>query len=77
MDDSLRTELAKILGTSDNFDDKQSNCMYAELGVSFAPTFGAQPDDLLVSFSCHNVQAFINLAMLKLAGLCPPLPGRK
>ena len=28
------------------------------------------------AFGFHNVQAFINLAMLKLAGLCPPLPGR-
>jgi len=28
------------------------------------------------AFGFHNVAAFINLAMLKLAGLCPPLPGR-
>lgn len=28
------------------------------------------------AFGFHHVQAFISLAMLKLAGLCPPLPGR-
>lgn len=29
-----------------------------------------------VAHGFHHVQAFINLAMLKLSGLCPPLPGR-
>jgi transposase len=29
-----------------------------------------------VAHGFHHVQAFIGLAMLKLAGLCPPLPGR-
>lgn len=28
------------------------------------------------AFGFHHVEAFINLAMLKLANLCPPLPGR-
>jgi transposase len=28
------------------------------------------------AFGFHHVEAFIGLAMLKLAGLCPPLPGR-
>lgn len=30
-----------------------------------------------VAHGFHHVEAFIALAMLKLAGLCPPLPGRK
>jgi transposase len=30
-----------------------------------------------VAHGFHHVQAFIGLAMLKLAGLCPPLPGRQ
>ena len=29
-----------------------------------------------IAYGFHHVGAFINLAMLKLAGLCPPLPGR-
>jgi len=28
------------------------------------------------AFSFHSPQALISLAMLKLGGLCPPLPGR-
>lgn len=30
-----------------------------------------------VAHGFHHVDAFINLAMLKLSGLCPPLPGRR
>lgn len=30
-----------------------------------------------VAHGFHHVGAFINLAMLKLSGLCPPLPGRR
>jgi transposase len=29
-----------------------------------------------IAHGFHDVNAFIGLAMLKLAGLCPPLPGR-
>lgn len=29
-----------------------------------------------VAHGFHNVNAFIGLAMMKLGGLCPPLPGR-
>lgn len=58
MDESLREELGKILGAPDNFDASAGNCMYAEMGVSFSPTVGAPSNDVLLSFSCRNVQAF-------------------
>jgi hypothetical protein len=58
MDESLREELGKILGDPDNFDSNAGNCMYSELGVSFAPSMGAPANDLLLSFSCRNIQAF-------------------
>lgn len=57
MDESLRTELAKILGDADNFDTGGMNCMYPEMGVAFAPQFGAPSNDLLISFSCRAVEA--------------------
>jgi hypothetical protein len=56
-DGDTKDKLAKALGTSDNFEAGQG-CMYAEMGISFAPTPGAPPDDVLVSFSCRQVQAF-------------------
>jgi hypothetical protein len=55
-DEDSRKELAKILGDADNFDNSGSTNMFPELGLSFAP-MGSQPNDLLVSFSCNNVDA--------------------
>lgn len=58
MEESLREDLGKILGDPDNFDSNAGNCMYSELGISFAPAVGAPANDLLLSFSCRNIQAF-------------------
>ena len=56
-DADTKDKLAKALGTNDNFEAGQG-CMYAEMGISFAPSAGAPPDDILVSFSCRQVAAF-------------------
>lgn len=58
MDESLREDLGKILGDPDNFDTNAGNCMYSEMGISFSPSMGAPPNDILLSFSCRNIQAF-------------------
>lgn len=57
-DSTSKDSLAKVLGDSSNFDTSGSNCMYAEMGLSFSPTFGAPPDDVLISFSCRQTQSF-------------------
>ena len=46
-----------IFGKSKNFVAPQSTCMYAEFGFSFQPA-GGQKNDVLVSLSCNNTQAF-------------------
>jgi hypothetical protein len=56
-DSDTKDKLAKALGTGDNFEQGQG-CMYAEMGISFSPTPGAPPDDILVSFSCRQVASF-------------------
>ena len=55
MDPELKEELAEVLGDEDNFDAQHSNCMYAEMGISFQS--GGPPNDLLISFSCNQVEA--------------------
>jgi hypothetical protein len=55
IDEDLKEELAKVLGKESNFDNSHANCMYAEMGLSF--TGGGPANDLLVSFSCNQVQA--------------------
>ena len=55
MDQDLREELGKILGNDSNFDNNHAGCMYAEMGLSF--TSGGPPNDLLISFSCNQVNA--------------------
>ena len=55
MDPDLRDQLIDIFGYEKNFDSKKSPCMFPELGLSFG---GAQmPANVLVSFSCNQVQA--------------------
>lgn len=61
-DEKQREELTDIFGKDKNFETPKQNCMYAELGFSFgnAVTAPGQPPplDMLVSLSCHQVQAF-------------------
>lgn len=56
IDNKLREELISIFGFSKNFDAPQASCMYAEFGFSFSQ-MGQPPADILVSFSCDQVQA--------------------
>jgi hypothetical protein len=57
IDEKLKEDLADILGDEDNFQDEHANCMYAELGLSFTSASGGPSNDVLVSFSCNQVQA--------------------
>jgi hypothetical protein len=56
MDAKLHEEIINILGFSENFGTNKSQCMYPELGISFAQPPQA-PANVLVSFSCKQVQA--------------------
>jgi hypothetical protein len=53
MDEDLKKELGKVLGKEKNFTADHANCMYAEMGLSW----GQAPYDLLISFSCNQVEA--------------------
>ncbi|HEX2731369.1 MAG TPA: hypothetical protein VHM70_07190 [Polyangiaceae bacterium] len=53
----LKEHLAELLGDKDSFQPAQSNCMYAEMGISFSSTPAAAPNDVLISFSCNQMQA--------------------
>jgi hypothetical protein len=50
IDEDLKEDLADVLG-----DDNHAGCMYAEMGLSFAA--GGPANDVLISFSCNQVQA--------------------
>lgn len=52
-DEGTKEDLAKILGREGNFESASSTCMYPEYGVSF----GTPTNDLLISLSCHRVEA--------------------
>ncbi|MCS6899105.1 MAG: hypothetical protein RMJ98_04320 [Myxococcales bacterium] len=51
--ESDKEELAKILGREGNFETPSNSCMYPEYGISF----GVPQNDLLISLSCHRVEA--------------------
>jgi hypothetical protein len=55
IDEDLKDELAKILGNDSNFDNNHAACMYAEMGLAFSS--GGPSNDLLISFSCNQVNA--------------------
>jgi hypothetical protein len=55
IDPNLKEDLADILGDEDNFQAEHASCSYAEVGISFQPPSMAQPNDLLISFSCNKV----------------------
>lgn len=57
IDPDLKQKLADIFGHEDNFNNSHANCMYAEMGLSFVNGPGMRPNDLLISFSCNQVQA--------------------
>ncbi len=58
VDTKLKEDLAEVFGSDDSFQPQHSNCLYAEMGLSFSSsTPGAPPNDVLISFSCNQVQA--------------------
>jgi hypothetical protein len=56
-DPELREELAKLLGDEDNFQLEHQPCNYAELGLGWTTQTGIPPYEILISFSCNNIQA--------------------
>jgi len=56
MDPALKEQLGKLLGDSDSFQPDHAACMYAELGLSFSSP-GGPLNDMLISFSCNQVEA--------------------
>lgn len=56
-DAALREQLGKLLGDEDNFQAEHQPCDYAELGLGWAPQANMPPYEILISFSCNNIQA--------------------
>jgi hypothetical protein len=57
LDPALKEELGKLLGNPDNFQPDHGNCMYAEMGLSFTSTTGGPLNDMLISFSCNQMDS--------------------
>jgi len=56
-DPKLREQLADLLGDEDNFQLEHQPCNYAELGLGWSPQQNMPPYEILISFSCNNIQA--------------------
>lgn len=57
MDPSLREKIIDIFGYEKSFHSKKSPCMFPEFGMAFGGG-GAQPSaNVLISYSCNQVQA--------------------
>lgn len=56
-DADLREQLAELLGDEDNFQLEHQPCNYAELGLGWATQANMPPYEVLISFSCNNIQA--------------------
>jgi hypothetical protein len=56
IDPDLREALGKLLGSEDSFQPDHANCMYAEMGLSFSSN-GGPLNDMLISFSCNQVES--------------------
>jgi len=57
LDPDLKEQLGKLLGDPDSFQADHGNCMYAEMGLSFTSPSGGPPNDMLISFSCNQVDS--------------------
>lgn len=71
MDPELKETLGDLFGDEDNYQSQHQGCMYPELGLSFTPPEGAPRYDLLVSFSCNQVNAVSFAWPHKAAGMTP------
>lgn len=58
IDQGLKEQLGELLGEEDSFQAQHANCLYAEMGLSFSANPAAPPNDVLVSFSCNQVQGY-------------------
>ena len=56
-DPKLREQLAELLGDEDNFQLEHQPCNYAELGLGWTTQQNLPPYEILISFSCNNIQA--------------------
>jgi hypothetical protein len=56
-DGKLREELGKLLGDEDNFQLEHAPCNYTEFGMGWNTQPNMPPYELLISFSCNNIQA--------------------
>jgi hypothetical protein len=57
MDPKLREEIADLLGDEDNFQLEHAPCNYAEFGLGWTTQPNLPPYEILISFSCNNIQA--------------------
>lgn len=58
IDQGLKEQLGELLGEEDSYQTQHANCMYAEMGLSFSNNPAAPPNDVLISFSCNQVQGY-------------------
>jgi len=56
-DPELREQLADLLGDEDNFQLEHQPCNYPELGLGWVTQTNMPPYEILISFSCNNIQA--------------------
>jgi hypothetical protein len=71
MDPDLKETLGELFGDEDNYQAQHQGCMYPELGLSFTPPEGGPRYDMLVSFSCNQVNAVSFAWPHKTAGMTP------
>lgn len=58
IDQGLKEQLGELLGEEDSYQTQHANCLYAEMGLSFSNNPAAPSNDVLVSFSCNQVQGY-------------------
>lgn len=71
VDVKLREELGELFGDEDSFQNQYANCLYAEMGLSFSTNPGAPPNDVLISFSCNQVQGHNFIWPHRTTGMTP------
>jgi hypothetical protein len=57
-DPSLKSDILDAFGHSSNFQPATVSCLYPEFGFAIAQPNGAPPADILLSFSCAQVQGY-------------------
>ena len=70
-DQKTHDEILDILGHASNYVAPRATCPYDEFGFAVQPSPGAPTNDVLVSLSCEQVQAFNFQWPYAVAGLSP------